>query len=412
MKLYRIENEESKDFRLFTETNIANQRTLIKSDIEKIRAYKTQGALIRTQSTWLEKGEKMSKYFFNLEKSRGRRKAIQRLKQGNDEEDNRILQTNEGILKEIEQYYSELFSEKQVDMQSTFLKDLEIPKVKPEDQLMLDAPILLQEIDIAVKQMAIDKCPGPDGFSHNFIVKFYPELKHLLHSVYILSDNRGELPESTMFGIVSLMDKRDRDPIKLENWRPLNMLNCTYKIYAKVIANRLQQVLPYLISPDQTGFMKGRNITTNLTELLTIIQYCEQNRIEAILTSVDYEKAFDTVNWNTMKKVMKAFHFTYRFIKLVMMCYRGFQISVANNGHQTSRISLKRGNKQGCPLSALQFLLVIEIVALKMKQNNKIKPVVVDGIRKLLSYGPSPSLTKHHFRNRREYLQHLKPSQV
>ena len=194
-------------------------------------------------------------------------------------------------------------------------------------------------------ETAKDKCLGPDGFSHNFIVKFFPELKHMLHSIYMKADADGQLPESAMQGVISLMEKLDKNSLYLKNWRPLTMLNCHYKIYAKIMANRLQMVLPYLINEDQCGFMRNRHIASNLTDLLTTIQHCKQNNECAILTSMDYEKAFDTVSWSAMKTVMKAFGFRERFIHLIMLCFRGFKVSIQNNEYETERIELKRGNK-------------------------------------------------------------------
>ena len=241
------------------------------------------------------------------------------------------------------------------------------------------------EIDIATKQLAIDKCPGPDGLSMNFIQKFYPDLKYLLHSIYLHADETNSMSGTILEGVIALMEKLQKDPLKTANWRPLVMLNCHYKIYAKIIANRLQVVLPYLISQDQVGFLKGRNIATNLTDLLTEIEYCEINRIDGIITFVDFEKAFDTIDWTAMQTIMRSFGFPDCFIKLVMLCYRGFGVRIANNGHFTGNIPIKRWNKQGCPLSALDFLLVVETVSLKLKQNNEIKPINIDGINKLLS---------------------------
>ena len=74
------------------------------------------------------------------------------------------------------------------------------------------------------------------------------------------------------------------------------MLNSHYKIFAKIIANRLQSVLPTLIAKEQVGFMKNRCISENLRELLTVIEYCQQNNIEAVLTALDFEKSFELVD--------------------------------------------------------------------------------------------------------------------
>ena len=164
------------------------------------------------------------------------------------------------------------------------------------------------------------------------------------------------------------------------------MLNTDYKIYAKILANRLQVVLPNIIHPDQVGFMRNRSIASNLTELMTIIEYCRKHQIDGVITAVDFEKAFDTISWTAMVKIMSKFGIGQKYIDMVMICYQGFQINISNNGHFTDRLQICRGNKQGCPLSALQFLLVIETIGLKLRQNKDIEHIKIEGhIEKLLS---------------------------
>ena len=245
-------------------------------------------------------------------------------------------------------YYGNLFKDKRnvQENNNSFLQNLDIPQIKPEDTPVPDAPIHLQEVEIAIKQLQCDKCPGPDGFPMNFIRKFYVELKHLLHNVMIQVDQDHDLNPSAKEGVISLMEKPAKDALLVTNWMPLSMLNCDHKIYAKIIANRLQYVLPYLISEDQHGFLKGRGTSDNLNDLFTVIEYFEQNKIEAVITTVDFEKAFDTVSWDAMKRIMEAFGFSKRFITLVMTCYQDFK--------------------------AFTFLLVVETVGLKIKQDKDI----------------------------------------
>ena len=322
--------------------------------------------MIRSKSNWIENGKKPSKLFFALEKMRSRNKSIQKLLVQHPHAQDQLLETNKVILQELKIFYSNLFNEHEVDTTSDFLNDLKLPQISPEDKLILEAPLSLDEIDIAVRQLVCDKCPGPDGLSINFMRKFWPQIKHTLHSMYLRAINDGEFATDTRTGVISLMEKLHKNPLNLTNWRQLSMLNSDYKVYAKAVANQLQLVLPRLINRDQVGFMKGRQIAQNLTELLTVIDYCSKNNSEAIITSVDFEKAFDVVSWKAMTKVMQAFGFGPKFIEMVMLCYKNFEVTIGNNGHFTEPIKIRRGNKQGCPLSALNFLLMVETVGAKL----------------------------------------------
>ena len=99
-------------------------------------AYKMQGAMIRSRASWIEYGEKMSKRFFILEKSHAKRKTIQKLHIDDKCKNLEVATTNQTILKCVERFYTELFSEKQIDENSNFLEGLQIPEVRPEDQVL------------------------------------------------------------------------------------------------------------------------------------------------------------------------------------------------------------------------------------------------------------------------------------
>ena len=61
---------------------------------------------------------------------------------------------------------------------------------------MLQSPIQLEEVKIAIKQLEPDKCPGPDGFPINFYCKFLPDIQHILHAVYMRAVEDNQLYDS------------------------------------------------------------------------------------------------------------------------------------------------------------------------------------------------------------------------
>ena len=171
----------------------------------------------------------------------------------------------------------------------------------------------------------------------------------------------------------------------IENWRPLSMLACDYKIFAKVIANRMSLVMDYLISNDQSGFMKGRYIAQNLIDLNCILKATEQQNIPATLISIDFHKAYDTIERECLYSIMRKFNFGDNIISWVKVCMSDNISTVINNGYFKSFFPITRGFRQGDPLSCYNFNLVIEIIATKIKQNKNIEGVeICKGIEKKL----------------------------
>lgn len=110
-------------------------------------------------------------------------------------------------------------------------------------------------------------------------------------------------------GVITLVPKKDKDRTNLKNWRPLSLLNFDYKLVAKVLAYRIIDSLPKLIDPDQTGYIKERFIGENIRTISDLIAYTNLKNIPGLILLVDFEKAFDTVEWYYLEKVLSVFGF-------------------------------------------------------------------------------------------------------
>ena len=109
--------------------------------------------------------------------------------------------------------------------------------------------------------------------------------------------------------IIKLIPKKDAEPDLIKNWRPITLLNCDYKIAAKAIANRLKKVVPKLVNSDQTGFIKGRFIGENIRLINGVINLAAAKNIPGLLLFLDFEKAFDSLNWSFIQRTFKHFNF-------------------------------------------------------------------------------------------------------
>ena len=175
---------------------------------------------------------------------------------------------------------------------------------------------------------------------------------------------------------MSLLFKKG-DPEEIENWRPISLLNIDYKIAAKILAKRLQNVLPLLISTDQQGYIKNRFIGFNIRQIQDIIDYVEETDTAGGIIFLDFRKAFDTVEWTFMFAVLKHFGFGQSFVLWIETLYKNITSCIYNNGWRSENFQLTRSIRQGCPLSSLLFILVAEILAIKVRANKAVEGIKV-----------------------------------
>ena len=231
----------------------------------------------------------------------------------------------------------------------------------------------------ALKEMDSNKTPGSDGLPAEFYKIFWNDIADFLLGSINYAYKTGQLSVSQKRGIVKLIPKKDAEPYYVKNWRPISLLNCDYKLATKAVANRLKQVLPKLIDNDQTGFLKGRFIGENIRLIDSVINFTAAKNIPGLLVFLDFEKAFDTVEWPFIQKTFQHFNFGPSIISWIKLFYHDIETCILNNGWSSNFFKLERGVRQGCPLSPYLFILCAEVLADAIRNDNNIKGITVDG---------------------------------
>ena len=272
-----------------------------------IRQKKIEGVKVRSRARWVEEGEKANKYFCNLEN----RNFISKMMPQLIRPDGTVTSNQEDIIEETKLFYENLYSCKEVEDVdlNTILNFQDIRKLNDNEKNSLEGPITTQEALKALKNMSNNKSPGSDGFTVEFYKFFWCDLGHFLIKSINYGYNLGELSSTQKEGIITCLPKGDKPKQYLKNWRPITLLNVSYKIASACIANRLKTVLPFLINNDQTGFLSGRYIGENIRTIYDLLSHTEKNNVPALLLLIDFEKAFDSVAWSFIHKVLFFFKF-------------------------------------------------------------------------------------------------------
>lgn len=185
--------------------------------------------------------------------------------------------------------------------------------------------------------------------------------------MFVHSFSQGTLPNSLNEALITLLLKPQKDPTKCSSYRPISLLNADVKILAKLLAIRLESPLLNIISANQTGFLKGRHIFSNIRCLLNVLYTPPSQDVPEIVVSLDAEKAFDRVEWDYLFFAMNKFGFGPSFIKWIQLLYYSPFASVLTNKWRSKIFPLSRGTRQGCPLSPLLFTIAIEPLSITLK---------------------------------------------
>ncbi|MCP3901139.1 MAG: hypothetical protein GY707_15650, partial [Desulfobacteraceae bacterium] len=343
----------------------------IKKEIENINSSKVEGARIRTKGITLSSKQDAS-YYTKKEIRNYKNSHITVLEKANGEE----ITVPSNIRNEIKSFYQNLYSIEEVTNTNDDYFFNRSPKISKSNIDLSEKEITIEECEKALQKMKNGKTPGSDGFTADFYKLFWNVIKDLVFESFGYAFDIGELSIDQKRGIIKLLPKKDKVLKFLKNWRPISLLNTDYKIIAHVMASRLQQILPTLIHPDQNGYIQGRFIGCSIRTIYDIIENSQNEEYSNLITFIDYEKAFDNINWNFMIKALKSFGFGNNFIKWIKVMYKNASSCIMNNGYSSEFFNLSKGVRQGCPLSALLFVIVVETLSNAIRSDRDIHGII------------------------------------
>jgi len=194
------------------------------------------------------------------------------------------------------------------------LDGVSFKNISRADNEALCSNISETEILEAVSQCGNSKSPGLDGFNFFFIKSNWDVVGQDIIRAILRFQDTSFIPRGCNASFIALVSKKD-NPSNLNEFRPILLVGCVYKILSKVLANRLKKVLPSFIDLNQSAFLGGRGLLDSILVANETVDYLKKENKSGVFVKVDFEKAYDSVDWKYLYYMMGRLGFNYKWIR-------------------------------------------------------------------------------------------------
>ncbi|XP_013624949.1 PREDICTED: uncharacterized protein LOC106331168 [Brassica oleracea var. oleracea] len=316
----------------------------------------------RSRVRWADVGDRNTVFYHRVVTQHVTVNHIHFLK----DEDGRVICTTEELKSHSAQYFQSILGV--TDLPNSLapmeeLQDLLPFRCSELQQAYLSRTVLEPEIKGTIFSMPTNKSPGPDGYSIEFIRASWdvvgPDIINAVSEFF----RNGRLLKDLNTTAITLIPKKP-EACTLGDYRPISCCNIVFKVISKIIANQLKPILRVSVSPNQAAFLKGRSLGENVLLASELIRdYNKSSCLRSSMLKVDIRKAFDTVCWDFVIKILKAQGFPPLFVSWIQECITSPRFFVALNGELAGFFEGKKGLRQGDSISPYLFIMIMEVLS-------------------------------------------------
>eukprot|EP00253_Pinus_taeda_P032656 PITA_32656 len=316
---------------------------------------------LNSRCLWLKAGDKNTSFFHNNAMTRRARNQIDKI-----EVNGRDLQDQEEIKKAALDHFQALLTADPQHQDSTaFLSSIE-SKIKEEHNRDLEQEPTEEEIREAIFSMQQDKAPGPDGFTVAFYRQHWEIIKKDFVRMVKNAFRKNKVEDYTKSSHIALIPK-EANPKSFDRFRPISLCNVSYKTITKIIANRLKNLLPSIISENRGGFVPKRQIIDNVILIQEAIHSSLIKGERGMIIKLDMANAFDRVDHSFLSAALRKFGFSSKAVDIIRGCISDPWTAPLINGRLGNSFKSTRGLRQGCPLSPFLFIIMAETLSIHLE---------------------------------------------
>jgi hypothetical protein len=323
-------------------------KSWLKATKKTIQSKQIEKAIQKTRDLDITNPSRFYSQIFYEEKSQ-----LNALKNSNGKLENEP----EDIARTISKFFSNQFEDKE--------------KIIPTLENSTNCAILFtnEKIKDLIRKLSNKKAPGPDGITNELLKSIPEHYFELIADIFQKHLEMGTIPEQWKLSRTVLLHKKG-SKLEINNYRPIALLDTLYKVFTSILNKNIQKHLQkeQLLHPNQKGFTKGCSTAQHARTLINKIYTANEKKKELWILYLDISKAYDTVKHTLLINKLKEYQISPEIIKVIASIYTDATTIIEFATGETSKISMDKGVRQGCPLSPTLFNIFIDELLTNLNQ--------------------------------------------